>query len=86
MQPSPRTIFAGVISAALGIATFSLEQFGGAGQVFVFLLLPGLIGSMAISGNVHAFPLWVAAIINILFYFGLVWILGVVWTKFRRNS
>ena len=36
------------------------------------LLIPGLIGSMTVSGNVHAFHLWVAAVINGLFYFGLV--------------
>ena len=35
----------------------------------VVLLMPGLIGSMAFAGNVHAFSLWIAAIINAIFYF-----------------
>ncbi|MBS1853106.1 MAG: hypothetical protein JST79_19555 [Acidobacteria bacterium] len=32
------------------------------------LLTPGLIASMVISGNVHAFPLWTAALVNGAFY------------------
>lgn len=35
----------------------------------VVLLLPGLIGSMAFAGNVHAYSLWIAAVINAIFYF-----------------
>jgi len=38
----------------------------------VALLIPGLIVSMALSGNVHAFPLWLAAIANGFLYFGLI--------------
>jgi hypothetical protein len=35
------------------------------------LLFPGLIGAVAMSGNVHAFSLWVAAPMNALIYFGV---------------
>jgi len=31
---------------------------------------------MAVSGNVHAFQLWVAAAINGLIYFGVAWLMG----------
>ena len=34
-------------------------------------IVPGLIGSAGISGNVHAFALWPAALINGLLYFGI---------------
>jgi hypothetical protein len=39
-----------------------------------FLLFPGVIGAVAVSGNVHVYSFWVAAPINALIYFGLVWI------------
>jgi hypothetical protein len=38
------------------------------------LLFPGLIGAVAVSGNVHVFSFWVAAPMNALIYFGLGWI------------
>jgi hypothetical protein len=38
------------------------------------LLLPGLIGAVVVSGNVHDYSFWVAAPINALTYFGLGWI------------
>ena len=37
------------------------------------LLFPGMLGSMAVSGNVHAFHLWVAAVCNFVLYFLLCW-------------
>src|SRR5277367_5771201 len=38
------------------------------------LLFPGLIGAVAVSGNVHVYSFWVAAPINALIYFGVGWI------------
>ena len=38
------------------------------------LLFPGLIGAVAVSGNVHVYSFWVAAPINALIYFGLGWV------------
>lgn len=35
------------------------------------LLFPGLIGAVAVSGNVHIYNFWVAAPINAFIYFGL---------------
>lgn len=39
-----------------------------------YLLFPGILGAMAVSGNVHAFSFWVAAPINAAVYFGLGWL------------
>jgi hypothetical protein len=47
---------------------------GVARPVLFALLFPGILGSMAMSGNVHAFRLWIAAGINGLIYFGLMWL------------
>jgi tetratricopeptide (TPR) repeat protein len=48
---------------------------GIAQEVLMVLLLPGLIGAGAISGNIHAFYLAPGALINALFNFGLSWLL-----------
>jgi hypothetical protein len=42
-------------------------------KVMSMIALPGLIGSMAIAGNVHASNLWLAAFLNGFFYLGLSW-------------
>ena len=47
----------------------------------VLLLMPGMIAAIALSGNVHAFPIWVAACGNFVFYFFLLWLATVVWKK-----
>ena len=65
----------GLVFAAL---SFGLEKLP---ERFVDLLLPGLFASMAVSGNVHAFPLWPAAIVNGLFYFGVAWAGLILLTK-----
>jgi hypothetical protein len=50
------------------------------------LIFPGLIGAAAISGNVHAFHLWVAAGMNGLIYFGLAWLFYRVVATLRKNA
>ena len=47
------------------------------------LLLPGLIGSMGVSNNVHAFSLAVAAFINGVVYFVVGWLLCAIFTRKR---
>lgn len=70
----------GVIMAGL---TLSIEGLGFPSEVpmigdprpvLVTFLFPGMLGAMAISGNAHAWYLWVAALVNGLIYFGLGWI------------
>jgi len=58
----------------------------------VFFTIPGIIGSMALSGNVHAFPLWLAAWINFVLYLLLVLAVGAIirallrWMRSRPAS
>jgi len=75
----------------LGSLTFAVRPISTISANFVLgaiqkgtmvLLLPGLIGSAAVAGNVHAFSLVPAAIINALFHFGIAWLL--IRIKVRR--
>lgn len=70
----------GLVFAAL---TLGLEKIP---ERFIDLLVPGLIASMAVSGNAHAFPLWPAAVVNGLFYFGLAWVSAALLTKAVRRT
>ena len=77
----------GIMSALLSI---SLEHraallFGDAGFIITAVVFPGLLGSMVIAGNVHAFSLWLAAGINFVFYFTLVWIICAVSIRIVRR-
>jgi hypothetical protein len=55
-----QTLF-GVVAAA---STFSDDTLD---SPVVLLLTPGVVAAIALSGNVHAFPIWVAACENFLF-------------------
>lgn len=49
------------------------------------LLLPGILGAIALSGNAHTFHLWIASIWNFIFYFLLCWaIAALIGRTFRR--
>ena len=85
MPISPRTIAAMSVGISLGIATLQIESLTRSGGSLILLLFPGLLGSMILAGNVHAFPLWFACIINCIFYFGLVWTIGYLGAKVRRK-
>ncbi len=80
-----RATVASAFGLAMGAATFSLESFSWVERFFVPFLIPGLIGSMAVGGNVHAFSLWVAAIINTVFYFLVLWLLSAFFTMLHRK-
>ena len=72
-----------VLGVGMAAATLGLEH-PGSGSI-VTLLIPGLFFSIIISGNVHAFPLSVAAIGNFLFWFVLCWLIGWLIAKLRRR-
>jgi hypothetical protein len=79
-------LVAGFVTALL---TVSLEHsaspsFGDAGFVVMAALLPGLLGSIAIGGNAHAFSLWIAAGINCIFYSLLVWMISGISRRILR--
>jgi tetratricopeptide (TPR) repeat protein len=59
---------------------------GIAQRLLMILLLPGLIGAGAISGNMHAFDLAPGALINALFNFGLSWLLLALVGRFRKTK
>jgi hypothetical protein len=64
----------GIVTALLSISLeysgFSTSEI--AGYVIIAAIFPGILGSIAIAGNVHAFSLWIAAGINCVFYFLIV--------------
>lgn len=49
------------------------SHLGEAGGALTAVLFPGLLGSMAIAGNAHAFSLWIAAEFNGIRYCSLIW-------------
>jgi uncharacterized membrane protein len=51
----------------------SHSSFSAALHFILVSLMPGIFCSMAASGNVHAFHLWVAALANFVLYFALSW-------------
>ncbi len=78
-------LFALVIGSLVAGLTFDMEMMSRG--FMVFLLIPGVIASMGISNNVHAFPLWIAAVFNFFFYFLLNWCLIWLASKiFKRKT
>jgi hypothetical protein len=71
---------AGIVSAA---ATLGVEHRSSA--LAVFFLVPGFLFAVAISGNVHAFPLSLAATGNFLFWLLLCWLVGSLIAKIRKR-
>ena len=84
MKRNTRRLLLSVIAGGVqAILTLNLEKLSaisdnsflrGVQMCLTSLLLPGMYGSMAMGGNVHAWNLWVAASINGVVYFGLVWV------------
>jgi hypothetical protein len=79
-------LLAGITLAVENVSSISESPIIGTVQhAFMTLIFPGLIGAAAISGNVHAFHLWIAAGINGLIYFGLGWLFYRVVATLRRR-
>jgi hypothetical protein len=66
----------GILAALLmlGFNDFGSPSLGKAGQVLASVSFPGLLASIAVAGNVHAFNLRVAAAFNAIFYSFLAWV------------
>ncbi len=77
----------GIIAALLTLSLYTVgsQVSGKTGQVLAGLLFPGLLGSMALAGNVHAFSLWVAAAFNGIFYCSLTWAVLSLLTAMSRR-
>ena len=79
-------LLAGLTFAIEKLARISDNPVIGAAQKILFILIfPGIIGAIGMSGNVHAWHLWVAAAINGLIYFGIGWLSYVLVAKYRRR-
>jgi len=83
-----------ILGGVLAILTLNLEGlsatsnnpfWGDVQRCLVSLLLPGMLGSMAMGGNVHAWSLWVAAGLNGVIYFGLIWVAGRLASRLVRG-
>jgi hypothetical protein len=90
-----KIVFASVLAATSGVGTLcyanlailSENAFVAALQMTAgTLLFPGLIGAVAVSGNVHVYSFWVAAPINAFIYFGLGWIGYSLAHRFKTRS
>lgn len=80
---NPKVLSAIVLGGLFGSLTLAISKLSsisenpilGTAQRGLFaLLVPGIIGAGALSGNVHAWPLWIAAGINMLIYFVAGWL------------
>ena len=76
-------LIAAVLTLEIGsISVISDKLIAGALQTFLLdCLVPGLIAAMTLSGNAHAFHLWLAALANFILYFLLVWAFELVIRK-----
>jgi len=90
--PLTLQLLGGVITALLTLNIGSLSTLSAnpllafAQEVAVCFLFPGLIISIAAAGNVHAFPLWLAATGNFIFYFVLIRIGIYLYRKLRATN
>src|SRR5579863_10718306 len=78
-----------VLGGATAVCTLMMEQISGCPEAIALpltiVLAPGLIGGMALSGNVHAFSLWGSAAVNFVVYFGLTWCVSFILSRWRRT-
>jgi hypothetical protein len=80
--------FGGLTLAIETLATISDKEIVGTAQhCLLILIVPGMVASMALSGNVHAFSLWTAAVANALIYFGVGWFISRLYIRVvKRNT
>ncbi|HVU48219.1 MAG TPA: DUF4254 domain-containing protein [Terracidiphilus sp.] len=69
------------LSRLSSIELFDMIQFFGR-----VLVVPGVLLSIAVSGNVHAFPLWIAAAGNFLFWIVACWVLGTLYSLVEQRK
>lgn len=78
-QRKAARIFGVVAGAAVGIETIFPEAMCCGGTltgIFFTFTLPGMFASAMMVGNIHAYPTWLAAIVNALLYYllgSLLW-------------
>jgi hypothetical protein len=77
-----RTKIALAVGGVLGVMPLGIESY----EWLAAPSLPGLIFSMILSGNVHAFPLWLAAIGNAIFFFLLTKLVFLIPDLFKKSA
>jgi hypothetical protein len=78
-------LMGGLTGAVETISTVSRNPLIGVLQeTAMALIIPGLLGSAILSGNVHAFSLAFAVVINTLLYFGVGWLSCFLWGRRKR--
>ncbi len=70
-----------ILSRLSSIELFDMIQFFGR-----VLVVPGVLLSIAFSGNVHAFPLWLAAAGNLVFWIAACWMLGALYSTVQERK
>src|SRR5437764_15126400 len=93
-KPQNKLVFATVLGAVFGCVSFAIgplstisqnTAIAGIQKTIFILLLPGIVGGMALGGNAHAFSIWGVAIVNFLLYFGVGWLVYSGVARFRRR-
>jgi hypothetical protein len=81
-MPNRRTNVALIVGGVLGLLPLGTESF----EWLAIFSFPGLIFSAILSGNFHAFPLWLAAIGNFIFFYLLVRVIWLLIDLFRKTD
>ena len=68
------------LSKLSSIELLDMIQFSGR-----VLVVPGILLSIAINGNVHGFPLWIAAVGNFVFWVAACWLLGALFSMLEER-
>jgi hypothetical protein len=80
----------GVLMGALTAAVETVEGLPASAVVAplrdagMALIIPGLLGSAILSGNIHAFTLAFAVAINTILYFAVGWLLYPLGARIKR--
>jgi hypothetical protein len=70
-----------ILSKLSSIELFDMIQFFGR-----VLVVPGVLLAIAVTGSVHGFPLWIAAVGNFAFWITACWLLGALFTKLEERK
>lgn len=89
-SPRLRELATLAVGILFGLTLMTASSFGMGLQfrmfrILIVLVLPGMIGSMAIGQNVHAFSIAIAAVVNGAFYAGLTWLAFFIRAKTRQS-
>ena len=71
---TPIALAVGIIAAALTLALYT-PLMGSASRVLAAVLFPGILGSLAVAGNAHAFSMGWARQLTLELYFGITWVI-----------